>query len=206
MPTHTIHYILTQMYYDYNEAPWNFDTWKELTGVRHGLFPKDDKQLPTNWTRQTSNEIGSYFDQFRALKSNNQKSKFSSAKGNSQMVPGRQAWRDWVTKGWKNWKIHDRIVDVLRAEELHPYTLAAETNSWPDATQWVPLAIDPVGTALFGEQCYSPGKERVDPFLRPTIRALITRTWVTLYTSFNRSKARIDLLESNAVKAFEGFA
>ena len=204
MPTHTIHCILTKMYYDCNEAPWNFDTWKELTGVRHGLFPKDDEQLPANWTRQTSNEIGSYFDQFRALRTEDQKSKFSSANGNSQMVPGRQAWRDWVTKGWKKWKIHNRIIDVLLAEELHPYTLAAETNSWPDATQWVPLAIDPVGTALFGEQCYSPGKERVDPALRPTIGALITRTWIALYISFNRSKARIDLLESEAIKAFEG--
>jgi hypothetical protein len=203
MPTHTIHCILTQMFHGYKEAPWNFDMWKELTGVRHGLFPSDDEQLPAGWTRQTSNEIASYFDQFRALRTEDQKHKFSSAKANSS-IPGRQAWRDWVTKGWKKWNIHDKIIDVLRAEELHPYALAAETHSWPDASQWAPLAIDPVGTALFGEQCYSPGKERVDPALRQTIQALITRTWIALYTSFNRSRARIDILESEAIKAFAG--
>jgi TATA-binding protein-associated factor len=189
MPTHTIHCALTQMFHDYKEAPWNFDTWKELTGVRHGLFPNDDEQLPARWTCQTSNKIGSYFDRFHALKTEDQKHKFSSAKADSQMVPGRQAWRDWVTKGWKSWNIHGRIIDVLRSEGLHPYALAAELNSWPDASEWVSLAIDPVGTSLFGEQCYSAHKERVDPTLRPTIKALITRTWIALYTSFKRSKA-----------------
>jgi hypothetical protein len=204
MPTPTIHCILTQMFHDYKGAPWNFDIWKELTGVRHGLFPNDDEQLPTGWTRQTSHEICSYFDQFRALRTQDQKLKFSSANAESSMIPGRQAWRDWVTKGWKKWNIHHRIIDVLRTEELHPYALAAETNSWPDASQWVPLAIDPVGTALFGEQCYSPRKERVDPVLRPIIQALITRTWIALYTTFNRSKKRIDILESEAIAAFAG--
>jgi hypothetical protein len=38
------------MYFDNDGAPWDFPQWKELTGIVHGLFPKDNKHLPKGWT------------------------------------------------------------------------------------------------------------------------------------------------------------
>jgi hypothetical protein len=208
MPSHAIHGALVQMYYDLDGAPWNFETWKELTGVHNGLFPEDDRQLPHGWSRQTAIEVSSYFDQFRACMSEDERIKFSSVKKKKgQNVPGRTAWRDWVAKLWKGKKIHEKIIKVLSAENLHPYTLAAQNdppNTWPSANQWVPLATDPVGLALFGEECYSDGVERVRGCLRQTTGALITRTWLVLYNGLQRSKKRMDFLESAAIQAFEG--
>ena len=207
MPSHTIHSALTQMFYDLPGAPWDSPVWQDVTGVRFSLFPPDDAHLPSGWSREMATDISSYFDKFRALKTEDQKIKFSSGKGQADTVPGRKIWRDWVTKGWKEWKIHSKIVDVLLAENLHPFTIAAQTGnveSWPDGHQWTPLAVDPVGTELFGEECWANGMARVRLELRPTIKALTQRTWITLYNSLNRSKVRIALLESEATKAFEG--
>lgn len=211
MPTHTIHSALTQMYImpDCPGAPWNFSVWRELTGVRHGLFPADDDKLPKGWTRQTANEISSYFDQFRACMSEDEKIKFSSmTQEGVQMVPGRKAWRDWVTKLWKKAKMHEKIIEVLSAQNYHPYSLMNEEESppsWPEAGIYVPLLIDPVGLALFGDECFSEsGREMVRVRLRNPVKAIITRSWLTLYTNLNRLKKSIILLEVEAIQAFEG--
>ena len=207
MPSHTIHSALVQMYYDFDGAPWNFAAWKELTGVHHGLFPKDDKLLPKGWTRQTANEIHSYFDQYRAILTEEEKLKFASSKGTTQNVPGRKAWRDWVPKIWKAGKIHEKIIEVLIDENLHPFALMSHNDSpdaWPPANQWVPLAIDPIGLALFGEECYADGLDRIRNSLRQSTGSLITRTWILLRANFDRSKKRVDILESEAIGAFEG--
>ena len=103
-------------------------------------------------------DIATYFDKFRACKTEDEKMKFASQNKGAETVPGRKAWRDWVTDGWKSWKVHAKIVDVLVAEDLHPLTLMEQSGSmdnWPDGNQWTPLAVDPVGTALFGEECWS---------------------------------------------------
>ena len=44
----------------------------------------------------------------------------------------------------------------------------------------------------------------MDSVLHLIIQALITRTWIALYTTFNRSKKQIDILESEAIAAFAG--
>jgi hypothetical protein len=207
MPSHTTHSALTQMYLVADGAPWAFDTWKEITGVLHGLFPPSDKHLPRGWNRQKANDVSSYFDQYRAKTTEDAKIKFSSMKKDAQMVPGRKAWRDLVVKIWKDSKIHETIIKVLSDQNLHPYTIlfqSGDSSTWPEADHWVPLAVDPVGVALFGEECYSDGIERVRPVLRSTTRALITRSWILLYAGLERSKKQYSDLESKAIAAFEG--
>ena len=208
MPSHTIHSALTQMYYDLEHAPWNFLAWKEFTGIHHGLFPKADHQLPRGWTRQMAIDIASYFDQFRAITSATERIKFASQspKKDVQLVPGRKAWRDWVTKLWKDYKVHQKIIDVLLAENIHPFYIIAQDPSvgWPDADHWIGVAIDPVGTSLFGEDAWFPGVERLHSKLRPTVKELIQRTWIILYNLRNRSDDRLNTLKSKALEAFEG--
>ena len=201
MPSQTVHYVLTEMYVSCNEAPWGFPTWQELTSVRHGLFPDDDRQLPAGWTRQTAVEISSYFSQFRARLAEEERATFSKA---DDGLPGRRAWRNWVTKLWKDARIHAKIIEVLSSENLHPYRLAQATITWPDANTWVPLAVDPVGLALFGEECYGGGVERVNHSLRNLTKMLITRTWILLNNGLTRCKKKIQDQESEAMKAFEG--
>jgi hypothetical protein len=205
MPSHTIHSALTKMHYDLPGAPWIFPAWKDLTGVRNGLFPTEDHLLPLGWSPATAEQISSYFDQFRACKKEDDKIKFSSAKKGGDVIPGRKLWRDWVSDGWKKWKIHAKITDVLVAENLHPFMIAAQSNSWPDGAEWTPLAVDPVGTALFGEDSCNDGLGRLKSELRSTTKALIQRTWMILYNQHTRSKVRIAHLESEAIKAFEGW-
>jgi len=208
MPSHSIHSALTQMFYDVGGAPWDFTVWKELTGVHHGLFPDADYQLPNGWTRQTAINISSYFDQFRAITTTTERIKFSSQgpKKDVQLVPGRKAWRDWVTKLWKDSKVHQKIIDILLSENLHPFHIIAQDPSagWPDADHWIGVAIDPVGTSLFGEDAWFPGVERLHSKLRPTVKELVQRTWIVLYNLRDRSEARLNALKSKAVEAFEG--
>jgi hypothetical protein len=64
------------------------------------------------------------------------------------------------------------------------------------------LAIDPIGLALFGEECYADGLDRIQNSLRQSTGSLITRTWILLRANFDRSKKRVDILE--AIGAFEG--
>jgi hypothetical protein len=209
MPTHLIHGTLVQMYYDLDGAPWHFVTWKALTGVHNGLFPEDDSQLPDGWDRQTATAISSFFDQFRACMTEDEKINFSSVKKKGQNVPGRTAWRNWVTKIWKDAKIHEIITKVLSAENLHPHALAAQSDSpetWPSAAMWVPLAIDAVALALFGEECYADGVERVRSCLRNTTGTLITRTWLVLYNDLKRYKKKVESLEAVAIQSFEGLS
>ena len=52
-----------------------------------------------------------------------EKIKFSSMKDKSQMVPSRKAWKEWVTKLWKNAKMHNKIIKVFAKQEMHPYQL-----------------------------------------------------------------------------------
>ena len=184
MPSHTVHSALTEMYYDLKGAPWHFSVWKEVTGVHHGLFSEDDDKLPEGWTRQTAIDISSYFDQYRAISTTPERIKFASQgpKKDVQLVPGRKAWRDWVTKLWKRCNIHNKIIDILMAENLHPFYIIAQDPSagWPDAHYWISGAIDPVGTSLFGEDAWFPGFDRLHAKLRPAMQEVIQRTWIVL--------------------------
>jgi hypothetical protein len=202
MPSHTIHSALTKMHGEADGTPWNCTQWKLLTGVYHGLFPTDDKHLPEGWTCRMADEIASYFDQFNNKMTDEEKIKFASSKSE---IPGRKSWCDWVNKLWKEHHIHDKIIDVLSSENLHPYTLSSQNDSpdiWPDANQFVPLAVDPVGLALFGEDCLAGDRVRMN--LRDTTKALITRTWLLLYTNRTRSQKRVVALEAETIKAFQG--
>jgi hypothetical protein len=190
------------MHVDAAGAPWTFPRWKELTEVKHGLFPIDDKHLPKGWTRDMADEIASYFDQFGQNMTDEAKMKFASSKS---QIPGRKSWSEWVNALWKEFNIHDKIIGVLDSENLHPYRLSSQNDSpdiWPDADQFVPLAVDPVGLALFGEDCLAGDRVRIN--LRDTTKALITRTWILLNTNRKRSLKRLVNLEAEAIKAFTG--
>jgi TATA-binding protein-associated factor len=210
MVNHTIHASLTQMFFDDPETrpPWNFPDWKAITGVQHGLFPQDDALLPGGWTRDQAEFVRSYFDQFNKKHTEEEKAAFSSARKNSNQVPGRQIWRDFVTKGWKMWRIHTRIAAVLSSENLHPLTLALSSkhgnmDKIPRSVDYIYGAIDPVARVLFGAEALDRNG-RLEMDLRRSLHGLIYRTWHNLRNQIVRSKDRLVILEKEAIEAFEG--
>jgi hypothetical protein len=207
MPSHTIHSALTQMFID-AQAPWGFPQWQSITGVKNSLFPEDDSLLPKGWTRVNANAIRSYFDQYSKKKKEDDKIKFASGRAGGDQLPGRDFWRKWVANGWKEWKLHSKVIEVLSSENLHPLTLALNSktgslDAWPPGAQYIPMAVDPVGSTLFGPEALD-NFGRVTSELRQTTQALIQRTWTNLYNQVQRSKGRIVTLEKEATEAFNG--
>lgn len=203
MPSHSVHSALVQMFCD-DESPWAYPEWQDITGVRHGLFPAEDALLPAGWSRADATFILSYFDQYGQKVKEDDKIKFSGARAGAAQVPGRDLWRKWVIEGWRSWKIHARITSVLSKENLYPLTimLSSKTEVWPHGATWIPLAVDPVGRVLFGDDALD-ASGRVVSEMRMATQALIQRTWTNIYNQTQRSKARIINLEKEATDAFD---
>jgi hypothetical protein len=74
--------------YHMDGAPWNWTTWKDITGIQNGIFPTDDTLLPRGLTRRDIVEIQSYFNQYQAQPTEDAKQKFVS-QNKANPLPGR---------------------------------------------------------------------------------------------------------------------
>lgn len=206
MPSHTVQSALVCMYHESDGAPWNFPTWKVITGVQHSLFSPDPSFLPKGWTAEDRKAVDIYFDQYKKQPSEEAKLAFSASRSNASQVPGREFFRKWVTRSWADWRIHARIEEILVAENIHPLiiirTARKGTLDWPNGSVYIPLVVDAVGRALFGEESMDPlGLLSCD--LREAVQALVQRTWINLWNQFKRNKKRLAELEKNTILAFE---
>lgn len=204
MPSHTIQSAFIKLYHA-NGAPWSWKTWKDITGIHDGIFPPDDTLIPKGLTRKDVTDIQSYFAQYEAQPSEDAKIKFAAgSKGNP--IPGRTKWRDWMTAGWKAWKIHSRISDMLTTEDLHPLTIMANNDNslpWPQGDLYIPLAVDSVALNLFGEESLDSSGRLAAQF-RPITQHIVQRTWINISKQTKRNKVRLVALEDAATKAFNG--
>ncbi|KAF9455280.1 hypothetical protein BDZ94DRAFT_1242365, partial [Collybia nuda] len=209
MPSHLVHSALTQLYMLDDGAPWAFPRWQEITGVRHGLFPDDDSLLPEGWTREAANLIWLYFEQYQKLRTEDERIKFASTRRGSMQIAGRDLWRNWVTKLWQKKKIHAKITEILKLKSVHPLTLAISDGGGlddiPHNSTYLPLAVDDVARALFGEDaCNTLGHLRT-PLRSPTL-ALMQRTWTNIYNQLQRTSKRLISLEKSAADAFDSIS
>ena len=208
MPAHTIHSALIELYFAYSGAPWTFSQWQTITGVTGGLFGEDDSLLPKGWDQTTADFIRSYFDQYQKKKGQDLKVKFAAARKGASEVPGRDLWRNFVTDLWKTHEIHSKITAVLTEEGIHPVqralaSRAGSIDKLPNSADYLGDAIDPVGKALFGDDCLDMGGVRVDMDLRGPLRSLIYRTWLNIKNQVIRSRGRIGQIEEDAINAFD---
>jgi TATA-binding protein-associated factor len=176
-----------------------------MTGVRHGLFSKDDTQLPPGWTRADSESVSSYFSQYSNIVGEDARIKFSSSRTGA-VVPGRDFWRSWVTSNWGKWKIHSRIAELLTARDIHPVSLYQKNTDLKNkqvSNSYLPLILDDIGLSLYGPEALD-SRGLLPYALRGPTQQLAQRTWSTLTKQISRSKQKFASLEAAARVAFEG--
>lgn len=210
MPSNTIPSALVSLYYSGDNlegAPWIFPVWQEITGVLHGLFPEDDAELPTGWTRGDANDVEDYFEQYTNQKSSDDKVRFAAMRKPSarETVPGRAIWRTWITRNSRPWKIQQRITEVLQQHGLTPLQLSiANKGEVPcESTLFLAKVLEKVGLALFGEEALNDSDGLLQWSLMGGTLTLAQRTWENLKKQLGRSKLRLEKLERVATDAIE---
>lgn len=205
MPQHTIHSGLLRLYYAFDKpgAPWNWDTWKSITSVNYGLFPRDDSRLPKGWTREIANAIHTYFEAYRALPSESDRLEFASTKAADNFA-GRDHWRTWVRDMWPIWRIQLRIQQAFQECNIMPIQvmIANDLTELPETTH-VSDAFDRIAYALFGEDGLD-GNARIKILLRDSVNIIATRASQNIRSQATRLITRLRDKEAKIEAIFDG--
>ncbi|TFK17541.1 hypothetical protein FA15DRAFT_734316 [Coprinopsis marcescibilis] len=212
MPSHTNPSGLVKLYFAdgaFPQAPWCFDGWQEITGIRHGLFDPDDKRLPPGWTRADSVAVYAYFDLYNKQIKEEDKQKVAIVPRGVKHdpIPGRTFFRDWVNGRWaKMWKIHIKISKALTDAGLHPVQIVLDNGGdlemVPNASLYLPGALDDIGRELYGEDCLNKAGHLHNP-LRDATLIFAQRTWQIAARSIGPKKKRLLKLQQDAEEALK---
>lgn len=183
-----------------DEAPWKWPKWQKRTGVRHGLFPVDDAQLPTGWTRQDAKEILSYFARYISAVKPDARLKLHNSKAGA--YPGRDKWKKWVYSALRKWELHALVVEAFDENNINPNDIQRVTGIWPSSGTYISTALDSVGAKLFGEECLDQ-TGRLAFLLRNPVLAIVQNTWNVLSNQNRRAQNRLAGAEAAALEAFE---
>ncbi|EKM81399.1 hypothetical protein AGABI1DRAFT_125789 [Agaricus bisporus var. burnettii JB137-S8] len=104
MPSHTPASALIKLF-SIDGAPWGWQTWKDRTGIRRGLFPPDDDFLPPGMTRQDTIDVQLYFKAYQDLKTEDDKITFATKTRGAPAYPGRATWNLFIQKNWNRWGV-----------------------------------------------------------------------------------------------------
>jgi TATA-binding protein-associated factor len=204
MPSHTAASALIKLFH-LGGHPWHWAIWQDLTGIKHGLFPDDDRHLPTGWTRNDADDIKSYFRQYEQKPTEDMKIKFAVNSKDSS-VPGRRKWNDFICKAWPKWNVHAKIVEGLRKHGVHPVAVLEQQGSldgWPSAETYVPIALDAIAMLLFGAEAFDDSD--ILPYqLRKSLTILVQRSWARIRLQVIKDKAKLPLIEAAALSQFKG--
>jgi TATA-binding protein-associated factor len=197
MPSQTAAFALIELYFtEPVGAPWNWPAWQELAGIRSGLFPKADDDLPLGWSRQDADDIRSWFVLCR---------QHGYRDTTAAVMPGKAKWNSFVQKRWESWKIHAAIVRHLRENKIHPAQIVVNDNSfdpWPKADGYVSTILEPLGAELFGSMALGSG-EILPSGTRKCLTVFVQRSWARVRDQVKKDKGRLSVLESNARAAFQ---
>ncbi|RXW12649.1 hypothetical protein EST38_g13204 [Candolleomyces aberdarensis] len=202
MPTHTPASALIKLFFAMHGAPWIFPRWLEITGLKHPFNPKRDEHIPKDLTRAKINAIESYFSQYHAKPTEDEKIKFAMKlkQDGIETVPGRELWRNWVTSHYStHWKIHSRIAKILSSQGIHPEQLMAETgdDSPPNSASYLPIVLDDIGRELFGPEALDSNGRLLTKLRDPTL-ILAQRTWTSQVKNMGPRKLRLEKMLQQA--------
>jgi hypothetical protein len=214
MPSHTAAEALIQLY-ALGGLPWGCSVWQELTGVRHGLFPRDDRQLPKGWTRDDARDIQSFFHQYNQIPPGETTARHQFASSKNDTVPGRKKWTQFIQNHWKSWGIHSIMVEALNKHAIHPLTIINSNTlpihidgvfnnaAWPHSDLYIPVAIDTIAMSIFGPEAFGDTDVLPSP-LRQPVKSIIQRSWSRIRDQLKSDMKRLDEIEKSAIKAFNG--
>jgi hypothetical protein len=206
MPSHSASSAFTLLWVDCKGAPWNFPTWRQITGLGDGLLSDEDSTLPKGWSRQTAHDVLYYFDQYKSIDNETERLKFAQ-QTRGKVLPGQRSWREFITKGCAKWNLHGRIVEGLRAHNIHPLTLMISENNldnWPSGELFIPEALETIGISLFGPEALDASTERLPLSLRNGLRMLVQVSWGNLRRQIQKNTGKLQSLELAAITAMEG--
>jgi TATA-binding protein-associated factor len=213
MPTYRFPAALITLYYsDEEHPPWCYSRWQEITGIKDGLFPKDDALLPGGWDRTTAGEVSSFFDRFKQIKGEEERKKFVSRSPGQDVHPGREKWHTFCTSLWKRTKLHTIIVGAFRTAGLHPVdifrSLPGESNVFPPLAHYMAPLVDAVAIAIFGHEATFGGNGNLKvtplPHLCAPLHGFVMRSWDALKMAHNNSSQKLPNLEAEANSKLEG--
>ncbi|RXW12447.1 hypothetical protein EST38_g13407 [Candolleomyces aberdarensis] len=204
MPSHTPASALVKLFFAEPGAPWVFPRWLEITQLKHPFNSIRDECLPRDLTRAELSDIESYFSQYNAKATEVEKIKFAMKKKEegTDTVPGREIWRNWVTKHYSpHWKVHTIIAKILSSQGIHPVQIMEATGetSPPNNASYLPIVLDAIGRELFGPEALDPNK-RVRIRLREPTLILAQRTWQLEVRSIEPRKRRVEKLFQQAIE------
>jgi hypothetical protein len=209
MPSHYVHSALVEMFHECKGAPWTFVRWQEITKCPGGLFPEDSALASHTWTASQTEDVRSYFRRYAGyIKTRDLPARLTFSLSSGQTAPGAELWRRFISKGWKSWKINDRITRILIQKRLHPAILARYSQTpdkLPESLHYIPRVVDAVGIELFGEEALD-GLGNLSVDLIPMTKAIIQRAWGSICSKVKNAKKKMGALELEAQEAFDGKA
>ena len=209
MPSHYVHSALVEMFNECKGTPWTFVQWQEITKCPGGLFPEDNALASHNWTASQTEDVQSYFRRYAAyMETRDLPARLIFSTSSGQTAPGAELWRHFISKGWKSWKINDRITRILIQKRLHPAILARYSQTpdeLPESLHYIPRAVNAVGIELFGEEALD-GLGNLSVELISMTKAIIQRAWASICTKVRNAKKKMGSLELEAQAAFDGKA
>lgn len=209
MPSHTVAGALVVSWSTSPpDASWSWPAWREITGVRHGLFPSDDAHLPRGISRVDANDIYQYFQSYSLLSSKTAKLAFANGSKGILRHPGQPKWSSFVTKGWPTWNIHGIIIKQMREHGIHPATLLQNENDlnnpravWPNLADYIPIILDDLGLELFGEEAFPNGLDILPVSMRQCLSPLVQRSWNTTRVQLSNLRKQCDKIQADANNA-----
>ncbi|KAF6745337.1 hypothetical protein DFP72DRAFT_1064281 [Ephemerocybe angulata] len=203
MPYLGIPSALLRLYYIFPSpgAPWSWETWKNITNVRFGLFPEQDDQLPPRLSRAAAAHIHLYFKAYSALSTDAEREVFLR----TPYLPGSALWHKWVMKMWSDRNLAAIVKKALGAVDCLPFQIMQAEN-----LQTVPaelplfLAYDEIAGVLFGAEGRWNGT--INPLLRPTVATIASCTAGDLLITANALVSRAKQVEQDIHQALEDLA
>ncbi|KAF5345577.1 hypothetical protein D9756_011032 [Leucocoprinus leucothites] len=202
MPSHTVGCALMRLY-ALDGAPWKWPTWQERTKIYHGLFPGNDKDLPSGWTRQNAQDVQSFFQDYWAQPSEEKKHQYQA----KTTHPGKGVWNEFMKRNWKRWNIHDAVVEELKEWDVHPTAILirehnGEVSQWPHADSYSAIILNSLGYKLFGEEAFIPQSDTLPLSIRRNLSIFVQRSWDSIRKSVNKLKTNAANVEKDARASF----
>ena len=203
MPSHIAAEVLIQLH-AFGGLPWVYPVWQELTGMRHGLFPHDDQDLPKGWTRNDARDIQSFFHQYNQIPPKETTAHQQFASGKNDIIPGWKKWAQFVQNHWKSWGIEIHPLTIINSNGIPIHIDGVFNNAaWPHSDLYITAAIDTIAMSIFGPEAFGDADILPSP-LRLPVKLIIQRSWGRIRDQLRSDMNRLDEMEKSVMKAFDG--